>query len=342
MEPKIKKADSFDKLVESELKERKNNLLKKFSIGKDKITADDILTIMEKMKLSTDDKEAAQIIFNDIDVNLLGEIKTEDFIEQLANMKYIDEKNEKVKQFYTLVNEHLISKRQRIIEKLKFIKTKAFAEKDSQCLDDIDWIISSLCEEDLYEPEIVDINKQIDPDIKLENELDYLAKYSQIENVKMKESDIFAINKAKSTMSIKTSQNFFGTEKDFYEKRGSTFKRRNNRLSTFISPSILGKVLTHLSSLDSFDFDIFELNNLALNKTSFYIAYEIFTRKKYLEGGLIDEDCCKNFIDEIVEGYNKDNAYHNDLHGADVMQTTFVMIEQGDLQGVKLKINLIF
>ena len=41
----------------------------------------------------------------------------------------------------------------------------------------------------------------------------------------------------------------------------------------------------------------------------------------------------KNFLSEIVEHYDRINAiYHNDIHAGDVMQTSFVVFIQGNLQ----------
>ena len=42
----------------------------------------------------------------------------------------------------------------------------------------------------------------------------------------------------------------------------------------------------------------------------------------------------KNFITELIIGYNREVIYHNDLHAADVFQTVYVMIFHGKLMDV--------
>ena len=38
------------------------------------------------------------------------------------------------------------------------------------------------------------------------------------------------------------------------------------------------------------------------------------------------------FLHAITKGYQKEVAYHNDLHGADVAQMAFMFIKEGQLQ----------
>jgi hypothetical protein len=100
-----------------------------------------------------------------------------------------------------------------------------------------------------------------------------------------------------------------------------------------IDPSNIAAVTELLKMIDSFDFNIFELNDLVEKKCLHFILYEIFDRYSYLDN-MIDEVKYKNFIYKIIDGYNRDVSYHNDLHAADVLQTTFIMIEKGDLVNV--------
>jgi len=49
---------------------------------------------------------------------------------------------------------------------------------------------------------------------------------------------------------------------------------------------------------------------------------------------LLSESCYINFMNEITDGYNRSIVYHNDLHATDVLQTTYIMIKEGDLIAV--------
>jgi hypothetical protein len=125
---------------------------------------------------------------------------------------------------------------------------------------------------------------------------------------------------------------------------------RASCLNYIIAPSILGKINCHLEKLSEFDFNIFELNDLIKEKSTFYIAYEIFSRYNffshesdyYLNYNMhmnsikIEESNFNNFINEVISGYDRKVLYHNDLHAGDVLQTIYLIIENGDLQNVKL------
>lgn len=328
---------TFNEYVETDVDiERKKRLLKKLNITNESLTVDDIYSVMEKLKLSQIEisKEKAQLIFDELDHNKKGKIKSADFIEQIIGNKKL-ESNEELNMFMDQVNESLITKSERVIEKLKKIKNKAWLAGDNESQDEIDWIITVISEQDLHEPEYVALNTARGEGGN--DALEYIIQYSQLEEAKRRENDMLVINNQKtSTMSIRSSIMFFNvTEKEFHPTtKEPTFKRRNTRLSTFVSPSILAKVSTHLANISTFDFNIFHLNDLVERKTTFYIAYEIFTLKQFIDVGMVEEDNYKNFLTEIIDGYDRKNPYHNDLHGGDVMQTMYNIIEQGDLQSV--------
>jgi hypothetical protein len=96
------------------------------------------------------------------------------------------------------------------------------------------------------------------------------------------------------------------------------------------NPKIAAKTVDVLMNINNFDFNIFELNELADRKTLHYVLYELFDRLEYF-GSLIDENKYKNFIHNIIEGYNRHLPYHNDIHAADVLQTTYMFLEKGNL-----------
>jgi len=64
-----------------------------------------------------------------------------------------------------------------------------------------------------------------------------------------------------------------------------------------------------MSKIDTSAFDIFELDNLINTKTVFLIANEIFERYQLLD--LVDTKKFKEFITQIVSGYQREVTYHN-------------------------------
>jgi hypothetical protein len=88
-----------------------------------------------------------------------------------------------------------------------------------------------------------------------------------------------------------------------------------------------------LTNCNTYDFNIFELNNLVGKKTLMLVAYEVLERYVLLED-IPNDRVFRNFITTISEGYDKNIVYHNDIHAADVVQTCFVICEKGNLVNV--------
>ena len=55
---------------------------------------------------------------------------------------------------------------------------------------------------------------------------------------------------------------------------------------------------------------------------------------------LVDEKNLKNFLTYVSQNYYRTNPYHNDLHGADVFQTTYVVLMKGNIVDVRVLINI--
>jgi hypothetical protein len=313
-------------------KDKKMRILRKLGLTKEYINLDDLISGLEKMK-SLDmgiTKETAEKIINDLDQEKRGEIKSEEIIDYIISMSQ-KEMEQGVKNEYAIfmekINEEMVSKSQRIIEKLKKIKNKAWLAGDTESSEDIEWIMSALNEEDLYEPEFTPVKG---------NGLDYIAKYSHIEANQRKEQDLLAVNNNRKTSVISIKSVNLSTETD-----NPSNQRRNTRMSTFLSPSLLGKIFSHLENVAKLDFNIFDLDELVERQTTFYLSYEIFSRKNFFDS-LIDEEKFKNFTNEIIKGYQRHIAYHNDLHAGDVLQTMFHVIVVGDLESVRRLKNKVF
>ncbi len=85
-----------------------------------------------------------------------------------------------------------------------------------------------------------------------------------------------------------------------------------------------------MQKIGDFSFDIFEMKKICKEKTLNYIAYEILSNFVYFEF-FIEEKILKNFLNEIASNYSLNNAYHNDIHGADVMQTMYTIMTKGKI-----------
>ena len=305
-------------------RDKKVRILRKLGLTREQLSMEEIISSIESMKSSDMGitKETVEKIFNELDKDQKGEIKSEELIDYIITKSRHEEegraKNEYAV-FMEKINEELVPKSQRIIEKLKKLKGKAWIAGDSESSEDIDWIMSVLAEEDLFEPEYPSDNG---------NGLDYIAKYSRIEANQRREHDLLAVsNRKTSVLSIKSVN--VSTENEMHSNH-----RRSTRMSTFLSPSLLGKIFSHLENVSKLEFNIFDLDELVERKTTFYLSYEIFSRKDYFDS-LIDEEKFKNFINEIIKGYNRSIPYHNDLHAGDVLQTLYHVIISGDLENVR-------
>jgi hypothetical protein len=297
---------------------KKSRILKKLQITKENLSRDEILPILEKLKITKSgfSMEMVEKIFSEFDTHNLGYISKDNFANFLLSKSFETEKNEIASLLENFDSEDILSNSHKIIEKLKKLKNKSWIQGDQESCDDIQWIISVFNDQDIFEPEYDQMRLNSDV-VGIEN----LQQYSQIENSRRRESDLLVL---KDKM-IATNGSIRGND--------NQNRRRSTQLSTFVSPSLFGKILAHLENVNTLDFDIFDLNELVDRKTVFYITYEIFSRENYFES-MIDEDKFKNFINEIISGYNRKIPYHNDLHAGDVLQTIYHIIDRTDIKNV--------
>ena len=123
---------------------RKSHESKFFRNNEDKkvIVEEDIWEIIEKFKLQSKlifdnfDKETSKKIFKELDKNNIGWIKIEEFLD------YVSEKmkdQSPFQPFYEHIMEQLVGLSEKIINKLKHLKQKAFISNDLEAIDDINW-----------------------------------------------------------------------------------------------------------------------------------------------------------------------------------------------------------
>ena len=120
----------------------------------------------------------------------------------------------------------------------------------------------------------------------------------------LKESKIIYINKRSQNESEDTSFSTLIQINKSCERRGSALLQ-----SISSNPSSAINLATIIGKIDTTDFNIFDLNDLIERKTVFIMANEIFNRYQFLD--LMDEDKFKEFVTQIILGYNRDVAYHN-------------------------------
>ncbi len=108
----------------------------------------------------------------------------------------------------------------------------------------------------------------------------------------------------------------------------SSYPRKSSGMN--ISTETILKIASALNKINSHEFNVFEMNEVLEKKTILYMSFDVFSKLNYFDT-IIKENKFKNFISSLINGYDRKIPYHNDLHAADVFQTTFVIIENGNL-----------
>lgn len=191
----------------------------------------------------------------------------------------------------------------------------------------------------MFEPDFESLIDQ-SRDNGMNNAIDWIAQASRAQQSKERDNDILQASKENTIKKLKTTSFFkkqpsliYSFSEELVKSINShIYERKKSELSE-LSSSIVETVRMNLEKIDSFEFNIFELNDVIDTKTMHYMTYEVFNRYNFFEE-LLDEKKYRNFIQEITNGYDRSVVYHNDLHAADVMQTVYVMIEKGNLVDV--------
>ena len=97
-----------------------------------------------------------------------------------------------------------------------------------------------------------------------------------------------------------------------------------------LNHSILSQVNLNLATIDNFDYNIFDLNELIETQTMTFMSVEIFSRLDYFNENILNEERLINFVNKVTKGYDRNVTYHNDLHAADVLQTAYVVIRKSE------------
>jgi len=170
----------------------------------------------------------------------------------------------------------------------------------------------------------------------------YLRYYSKYFENDQKKSDLDKVNELSKDRINNLSQNSSKSLYSANKRKSSLFQNINqNRSSVANSLSLLdaSKLQAILKNVESFEFNVFELDKLVGKNTIVYTVNEVFDRYSELIA-LVDEKNLKNFLTYVSQNYYRTNPYHNDLHGADVFQTTYVVLMKGNIVDVRVLINI--
>ena len=74
-------------------------------------------------------------------------------------------------------------------------------------------------------------------------------------------------------------------------------------------------IQNQMALIDSSEFNIFSLNDMEKDKTTFLIANEILSNTDVVKEGIVPKDILDKFIQTVLSGYDRINVlYHNDFH----------------------------
>ena len=83
-----------------------------------------------------------------------------------------------------------------------------------------------------------------------------------------------------------------------------------------------------MSSLDSWFYDTFQLNEASNGRPLSSLAFFLFKKMGLISKFKLNEARLARFLLRIEDGY-KDNPYHSRIHAADVLRTTHVFLTRG-------------
>ena len=314
----------------NQAKSKKRKFIEKFNIQKELLNRDDIKSILNELNPGTEEiiQKQSDIIFEKLDVNNLGFVKTDDLINSLISDYENKDADEELVEFYKKLNNMLKTKSEEILYKLKKLQTKQWIKNNKDLSSKLKKIIYEITTKQLSDVILEEDNKR-----KQKDDVSFLMKYSQMEDHKQKAQDLQVYRRQSKKYSYLEMNNLsllMNSNEDTI---------MNDSLENMISPSIIASLSDQMEKIAACDFDIFELNKLLNKKTSIYLAMEILSRLAIVDNGGIPHNILFDFVKEIVSHYDRVKAiYHNDLHAGDVMQTVYTIFVKGKLN-VKMKLS---
>ena len=254
----------------NQAKSKKRKFIEKFNIQKELLNRDDIKSILNELNPGTEEiiQKQSDIIFEKLDVNNLGFVKTDDLINSLISDYENKDADEELVEFYKKLNNMLKTKSEEILYKLKKLQTKQWIKNNKDLSSKLKKIIYEITTKQLSDVILEDDNKR-----KQKDDVSFLMKYSQMEDHKQKAQDLQVYRRQSKKYSSYLEMNnlalLMNSNEDII---------MNDSLENMISPSIIASLSDQMEKIAACDFDIFELNKLLNKKTSVYLAMEILSR----------------------------------------------------------------
>ncbi|CAF3352698.1 unnamed protein product [Rotaria sp. Silwood1] len=114
----------------------------------------------------------------------------------------------------------------------------------------------------------------------------------------------------------------------------STLKRRPSDKPKFksVAQAIRAGIMVDRCTINEWTFDVFSVNEFTNGQCLRYIGFELMQRYNLPNKLHISLTALQNFLEQMESGYSKyRNPYHNLIHAADVLQTTYQIIYNSGL-----------
>ncbi|CAH8639981.1 unnamed protein product [Schistosoma rodhaini] len=108
------------------------------------------------------------------------------------------------------------------------------------------------------------------------------------------------------------------------------YRRMSSCSNLIVPPNVL---LFLKTGLDTWNFDVFGLNEASENHALKFVAFELLHKYNLINKFQINSTALESLLIQLETGYSKySNPYHNLVHAADVMQTCHMIIFMNDLR----------
>ncbi|CAF3698588.1 unnamed protein product [Rotaria sp. Silwood1] len=114
----------------------------------------------------------------------------------------------------------------------------------------------------------------------------------------------------------------------------STIKRRPSDKPKFksVAQAIRAGIMVDRYTINEWTFDVFSVNEFTNGQSLRYVGFELMQRYNLPNKLHISINALQNFLEQMESGYSKHrNPYHNLIHAADVLQTTYQIIYNSGL-----------
>lgn len=267
----------------------------KYGITSDTMKLEDVHTVMNKMGITSVSQDKLNEIYKELDINHDGIVTVQEFVETVLS------KTGEEDEIYKQLLHGTATTAEIVIYKLKSLKKLESISKDDKAIKEIDWILENM-NSDIFEPHTEFIIKPG------KEEMDTMLSYSNALNIHKRNQDFKCVNEKRN------SSNFlFRTPSKYLPPQieGVTYTPEQEKSINDI-----------LNNLHKIDFDVFKLDEVAKTQTMNLILNRIFEQLSVF-GDIINYDKYSKFINAIINGYDRNVLYHNDIHASDVLQTAY-------------------